>query len=151
MAHKSDIGKYIAERLVYFKKGYEDLGKSDPNDFIKASKNGNIIISRLEFKIKTFDKNFVIDITPVEKIDWNRLKTHFQNLEDFWGQDKKLEEEKKHMDELSKFVINKKEMILDDEKIKIKGVFYNYNDSAAYKYVLNCVVKPLLFYGNALR
>jgi len=151
MTHKSDLGQYVAERLVYFKKGYEELGKSNPNDFVEASKDGKIIISGLEFKIKTFDKMFVVDVSPVDKMDWNKLKTHFQNLDDFWDQeDEKLLEIKKNIDNLSSFVSSKREMIVEGEKIKIKGVFQNYREASVYNYVLNCIVRPLLLYENAL-
>ena len=151
MVHKNDLGRYIAERLVYFKRGYENLDKLPSGDFVEASKEGKIIISVLEFKIKTFDKTFIMDVQPVIKSDWNQLKNHFQNLEEFWHQDKNLQNMKKHIDNISVSVHNKRQMVVDDSKIRIKGVFWGYNDSVAYNYVLYALVKPFLFYKFSLK
>ncbi|MFA5953147.1 MAG: hypothetical protein WC812_01000 [Candidatus Pacearchaeota archaeon] len=149
MGREINIGPYIAERLIFFKKG-RNLLDTIQDEIPDAGRFGKVNIYDLEFKIKTIDREFIVDVGPLKKEDWYLLEEHISRLKDnsFWESDNKLMDFKKCIDNNSSFVSNKKEEIINKNKLRISGVFYNFNEKFSYDYVLNCIVKPLGLYKN---
>lgn len=170
MSKSINLGPYIAQRLVYFKKGYEKI-RAISDDIPDAYKEGKVVISGLEFRIQSVDRNFIAVISPVKKEEeWGKFERHIERIKEdkFWESDDSRRTLKKAITEFRSgglvetieefnkvgkdinYFVDKREEKIKDNKLRISGVFLNYNESHSYKYILYTIVRPLILYKNFL-
>jgi hypothetical protein len=146
-------GPYIAGRLAYFRDFRESQKRKwKVHEKIKdALLEGKIIISGLEFKIRTINKQFIIDVSPIKKNDWSRFEEHLNRIkeDEFWGGSYNSQL-KISIDNLNFFVTNRREEIKDKKRFVISGLFLNYNNEYSSRYVIDTIVKPLIQYEDFL-
>lgn len=147
----NNIGPYIAERLIYFRRSQGELDRLS-NHVFEAHK-GKIIISGLEFKLNSIGKEFVLEVSPIDNKDWLLFKNQVRRTGDpeFWNSDEKIKDMKKRFEESKYFLREMSENFKDHpNKYVVKGKFGSFNESDAYYSILNRFVKPLILYRNFL-
>jgi len=142
-------GPYLAGRLAYFrefKKGYGLRRWKISEKIPDALSEGKVIISNLEFQIKTVNKQFIVSVFPVKKYDWSKFEKHIERLkgEDFWKMDGYNSQLKESIRNIEFFVNNRREEFKDREKFMISGSFLNYNNEYSARYLIETIVKPLI-------
>ncbi len=151
MAKWNNIGPYVAERLIYFRRSQGNLEKISDNIF--DVNQGKIIISEMEFNINSIGKDFLIKMKPVYEKDWILFREHVDRIkkEEFFYEDEKLMDFKKGFEESKYFLRDLRESFKENpNKYFVHGKFNSFNEKDAYTSILNRFVKPLILFKNYL-
>jgi hypothetical protein len=144
------LANYIANRLVGFSRNYSKRSYNF-EEIAKAKEKGIIEINGIIFEIKNDRKSLEVLIKLLDDSNWERLKKQLNRANDpeFWKLDFALLNLKKTINHYSNFLINRKIYTNEEKKeILVQGKFNSNNKKDSYFSVLNCIVRPLLFYNN---